>query len=150
RLREVLREDQSGTYHVSVWPNLEHRPASRAQLSIAFGCDPEKVEELMSSVEALIEDVQSEPLDESYAQTVRETQRRRRETDMKENSFWTYILSFYDWHDEDPGVVLEFENFVSGVSPESMLKTAAWLFDTPHRADFVLMPADDVQEEETP
>lgn len=151
RLREVLREDQSGTYHVSVWPALEHRPNARAQLSIAFGCDPDKVEELMASVEALIEEVRTEPLDESYAQTVRETQRRRRETDMKENSFWTYILSFYEWHDEDPGVVLEFEDYVSGVSPESLMETAAWLFDTPHRADFVLMPAEeDPQEEEKP
>ncbi len=150
RLREVLREDQGGTYHVSVWPGLEHRPASRAQLSIAFGCDPSKVEELMGSVEALIEELRTEPLDESYAQTVRETQRRRRETDMRQNSFWTYILSFYDWHGEDPGVVLEFDDFVSGVSPESLLETAAWLFDTPHRADFVLMPDDNLKEEETP
>ncbi|MEX2607736.1 MAG: insulinase family protein [Kiritimatiellia bacterium] len=150
RLREVLREDQSGTYHVSVWPTLEHRPTPRAQLSIAFGCDPDKVEELMESVEALIKEVRTEPLEESYAQTVRETQRRRRETDMKENSFWTYILSFYDWHNEDPGVVLEFEDYVSGVSPESLLQTADWMFDTPHRADFILMPAEPVKKEETP
>jgi zinc protease len=142
RLREVLREDQSGTYHVSVWPSLQHRPETRAQLSIAFGCDPGNVDELIGSVEDLIQEVRSEALEESYAQTVRETQRRRRETDMKQNSFWSYILSYYEWHDEDPGIVLEFEEYVTSVTPESLLDTASRLFDTPHQSVFVLMPSE--------
>jgi zinc protease len=140
RLREELREDKAGTYHVSVIPRLTHYPEPRKQLIIRFGCDPERVEELIGEVHAIVEELQTEPLEERYIEIVQQTQLRRRETDLRENSFWEFVIPYYHWHQEDPGILLEFEDFVAGISPASIRATANDVFDTPHVSTFVLLP----------
>lgn len=142
RLREVLREEEGGTYHVSAWAPMQHYPVARAQLRIAFTCDPARVERLIADVEALLADFTREPLDELYAVKVKEGQLRRREQDLRENSFWNYVLPFYAWHGEDPEEILAFEDYVSKVTSPLIQETAAAFLDTPHRSVFVLMPSD--------
>lgn len=148
RMREVLREEMSGTYHVSVWPSLQAYPSPQVQLIIQFGCDPDEVETLIQGVHDELARFTSEPLAESYIQTVRETQRRQREVDLTRNEFWNSVLPFYLWHDEDPRVILDFEDYVSAITPESILETAQQYFQVPDRAEFILMPAPGVEEEE--
>ncbi|MDF3128647.1 insulinase family protein [Kiritimatiellaeota bacterium B1221] len=150
RLREVVREEQGGSYHVSAWTPLQHYPEPRAMVRIAFTCDPARTEDLILSIESLLESFSSELLDESYALKVREGQLSRREQDLKENSFWTYVLPFYAWHQEDPLVLLAFEDYVSEVTPESMLETASQFFATPHQAVFVLHPSKKAEESQIP
>ncbi len=141
RLREVVREEQGGSYHVSAWSPVQHYPEPRAMVRIAFTCDPVRTEDLILSIESLLESFDTEALDESYALKVREGQLSRREQDLEENSFWTYVLPFYQWHQEDPAVLLEFDAYVSDVSPGSILETATQFFATPHYAVFVLHPS---------
>jgi len=142
RLREVVREEKGGTYHISMWPQMEHRPNERVQLRIVFGCDPEKVEELIQAVYEVVEELKTQDLDPSYIQTVQETQRRRREVDLKENSFWDSVIPFYLWNEEDPSVVLEFENYVSKIDPAYIRETAEKLFDTKDHAVIILRPGE--------
>jgi len=146
RLREDLREDKGGTYHVSVFPRLTHYPEPRKQLIIRFGCDPDRVEELMAEVHAVVEELQTDLLDDSYIEIVQQTQLRRRETDLRENSFWEFVIPYYNWHGEDPGILLEFENFVDGITAESIRETANEVFDTPHFSTFVLLPEADIEQ----
>ncbi|WFB34834.1 insulinase family protein [Kiritimatiellota bacterium B12222] len=142
RLREELREKEGGTYHVSAATPTQHYPSPLAQVRIAFTCSPDRVEPLIQNVQTLIENFTTTALEESYAEKVREGQLRRRETDLKENSFWGYVLPFYAWHQEDPQVIFEFDNFVKTVTPTSIQETAKWIFDTPHQAVFILLPAE--------
>ena len=148
RLREVLREEQGGTYHVSAWTPMEHYPEARASVRIAFSCDPNRVESLIEGVNDLITEIVQSPLEESYVQKVKEGQLRSREVDLKENSFWNYVLPFYDWHQEDPAVVLAFEDYVGRITPETIQETAAKFFDTPHQSVFILYPAQTSDAEE--
>ena len=46
RLRELLREDLGGTYHVSVDGSVSRYPGERYRIDLGFGCDPGRVEEL--------------------------------------------------------------------------------------------------------
>ncbi len=142
RLREVLREEEGGTYHVSAWTPMQHYPSPRVQMRIAFTCDPARVEALIQNVESLLAEFKAQPLDESYAQKVKEGQWRRRELDLKENSFWNYVIPFYAWHKEDPQVILQLDSYVATVTPESIRETAAAFFNTPHRSVFILAPAE--------
>jgi zinc protease len=140
RLREELREEQGGTYHVSAWTPLRHYPEPRAMVRIAFSCDPERVEDLIESVYTLIDEIREAPLEESYAQKVREGQLRRRETDLQDNRFWSYVLPFYDWHGEDPSVILDFESYVDDITAEKIHSTAEEFFQTPHHSVYILYP----------
>lgn len=140
RAREVLREEMSGTYHVSVWPSFTQFPRPRVQLNIRFGCDPQQVEPLIQGVYDLLEAFTSGLLEDSYLHTVRETQRRGREVELTRNEFWNWVLPYYDRAGEDPHVLFEFETFVSRVDAESVRETARRFFRVPDHAVFVLMP----------
>jgi len=145
RAREVLREEMSGTYHVSVWPQISAFPAPRVQLVVQFGCDPQQVEPLIQGVERLVKEITGDLLADSYLQTVRETQRRQREVDLERNEFWNSVLPFYDWHGEDPLTVFQFDELVAGLNAESVRETARRFFRVPDRATFILMPAPEAQ-----
>ncbi|SVE15987.1 uncharacterized protein METZ01_LOCUS468841, partial [marine metagenome] len=56
KLREVMREDLSGTYFVSVRGNTTHFPKERYRIDISFGGDPGRIEEL---TEAALQQIDS-------------------------------------------------------------------------------------------
>ena len=140
RLREALREDLGGTYGVGAYPSLTHYPDPRYLIHIAFGCSPERVDQLVSVVEEELTKLKSEPLPESYLTKVKEGQLMKRETDLKTNGFWKYILQFYEWHHEDPQIILEFDEIVNALTAEDIRATAEQYFGTSNKASFTLLP----------
>ena len=124
RLREVLREDMGGTYGVSVSGSISKRPTERFSLSIGFGCAPENVEEMVQAIRDEIEIVRSKGLDDTYAAKVRESQRRDRETNLKENGFWLSVLKTYYSLEMDPRLILDHDALVARVTPENLRLTA--------------------------
>lgn len=143
RLREVIREEKGGTYSISMGPRMEHRPDERIQLQVIFGCDPDKVDSLVEAVHEVIAEFTDKDLDESYLNTIRETQRRRREVDLKQNSFWDSVIPFYMWNGEDPGIIFDFEDYVKKIDATYVREMAKTLFATPNRAVIVLLPGEE-------
>ena len=144
RLREVLREELGGTYGVSVGASLSQRPNERYSLSVAFGCAPDEADALIEATRHEIADLLSHGVDSARLLKVQETQRRQRETDLKENSFWLRALELYaDW-DVDPRVLLEYDDLVESVTPESLLAAAQQYFGTERTVLAVLDPAPEV------
>ena len=124
RLREVLREDMGGTYGVSVSGSIAKRPRERFSIAVGFGCAPENVEEMVTAVVDEIAKIRREGLDDSYAEKVRQSQRRDRETQLKENGFWLGVLKTYYSLDLDPRLILDHESLVERVTPENLRRTA--------------------------
>ena len=143
RLREVLREDLGATYGVSVGASLGREPRERYSLSIAFGCDPQEVDALVEVVRHELAAVMAEGIDPNQLVKVKESQRRERETDLRENAFWLRALElYYDWG-VDPRVLLEYDALVDSVSPESLQAASRRYFDTENQILAVLDPAED-------
>jgi len=140
RLREALREDLGGTYSVGVGAQTTHYPQSQYLFQIVFGCSPDRMDDLIEVTRSQLEALKSEPLGDTYLVKVREGQLRQREVDLKQNSFWRYILEFYEWHHEDPLTVLAFEDYVNALTAEDIRDTARHYLDTPNRALFTLRP----------
>ena len=101
RLREVMREDMSGTYGVSVWGDVTREPTQRRELNIFFGCAPDNVEKLKDAAFAEIAKIQKDGIGDIYLTKVREQLRRQRETDLKENGWWVEQLSDTFWYGDD-------------------------------------------------
>lgn len=104
KLREIIREEMSGTYGVSVNQMLQKYPSEKYTSSVSFGCDPKRVDELVKTIFDQIDSLKTYPVDESYIDKVKETQRREWEVNLKENSFWanrlwTFYLYKYDLED---------------------------------------------------
>ncbi|NBW93868.1 MAG: insulinase family protein, partial [Bacteroidetes bacterium] len=106
RLREVLREDLGGTYGVSVQASLRDQPYEHYQFAIVFGCDPERVDELVSKVWETIESFQDEGPEDVHLANAREQVFRSWETGMEENGFWLSTLEFYLARGMDPARIL--------------------------------------------
>ncbi|MGA0255105.1 MAG: M16 family metallopeptidase [Rhodothermales bacterium] len=106
RLREVLREDLGGTYGVSVQASLRDQPYEHYQFAIVFGCDPERVDELVSKVWETIESFHEEGPEDVHLANAREQVFRSWETGMEENGFWLSTLEFYLARGMDPARIL--------------------------------------------
>jgi len=142
RLREVLREDMGATYGVGVNGLLVDRPKKRYLFAIGFGCAPENVEEMIAAVRTEIQLVQERGLDETYAEKVREAQRRRREVSLKENDFWVAALRTYYTRQMDPRLILDYEALVERVTPENLKASARKYLSSENSLEAILYPED--------
>ncbi len=139
KLREILREDMGGTYGVGVRASTDHYPDETYRITINFGCDPERVEELTEAVFVQIDSVRDVGLDSTYVDRVKEIRRREHEVNLKENGWWLSVLEWVDYHDVDPAVILD-ESIVEALTPEDVQIAAERWFDKSRYARFVLLP----------
>src|SRR5690606_41484324 len=84
RLRESLREGMSGTYGVDVRAGAAGEPRPRYQLSLSFGSDPERVEELTTALFQVIDTLRTVGPTADDLLRVREMELRQRETEDRE------------------------------------------------------------------
>lgn len=139
RLREVLREDLGATYGVSVGGRLSRRPYEGYSFSISFGCAPDEVDALVEAVFRELDDLKAEGVDEDKIHKVKESQRRRRETDVLENSFWLQALESYYDLGLDPRLLLEHEALLDSVTAKGLQDAANRYFD---RQNYILAVLD--------
>ena len=156
RLREVLREELGGTYGVGVSTNLSWRPEGAYRLTIDFGSDPERAEELLDAVYGEIERLHGSPPTEDEVADVREALRRTFETNLESNSFWLGLLDdgYRYWLDRlnmraiyrHPsgdlllGTVLANESLIDAVTPADIQEAARRYFDLDNRVRVTLLP----------
>jgi zinc protease len=105
RLREVLREELSGTYGTGVRASGAAAPWPQYQLSIGFGTSPDRLGELTWAVLQEIETLRHRGPSESDLQKVREMMIRGRENDLRQNHFWLQQILVHDRHGWDLGSI---------------------------------------------
>ncbi len=143
RLRELLREDLGGTYSVSVRGALIEDPYENFQFTIAFGCAPDRVDELVSSVWADIELLQSEPPDDDHMANAREASFRSWEVGLEENSYWRNSLQFYISRDMDPArILINPSDALEEVSGEDIMNAARKYLNRDRYVRVTLYPED--------
>ena len=140
RLREVLREDLGGTYHVSVDGSGFQYPGERYRIDLSFGCDPERVEELAEVVFEQIDSLKTAGTTGEYLTKAKETARRKREVQRKENEFWVSRLMDDDFHGLDPLRALEYDEMVDSLTLEEVGEAAERYFDLENYVRVVLLP----------
>ncbi len=147
KLREVLREDEGGTYGVGVRTSLSRWPEGRYSISISFGCDPERLEELTQLVFVQIDSMRQKPVDQSYIDKVTEMDLRSRETNKKENGYWRRTLSSYYQNEMDLMAWLTYEDEVmKKLAAEHVQKATQQYFNMENYARFVLLPEEGAAE----
>ena len=143
RLREILREDMGGTYGVSVRGSLREDPYENFQFTISFGCAPDRVDELVASVWADIELLQSEPPDEDHMANAREASFRSWEVGLEENSYWLSTLQFYISRDMDPTrILINPADALEEVSGEDIMRAAQKYLNRDRYVRVTLYPED--------
>jgi zinc protease len=140
KLREVLREDKGGTYGVGVNAFISRIPGERYRIQITFGCDPERVEELIDEVYNQIDSLKAEVVEDLYLNKVKQSQLLQRQKNIKENSFWLNQLGNYYFYNEDPRNIFKFEPMVEALSVTDIQAQAQQFLDGSNVITFILLP----------
>lgn len=140
KLREVLREDRSGTYGVGVWLTVSHYPDPEYTLNISFGAAPDRVDELTEIVFEQIDSLKTVGTTEKYLTKVKERQLRKHETDLERNGFWLRSLRSAYYHNSDPKQIVEFEDMVEKLSLENIRRAAQKYFNMTNYVQVILKP----------
>lgn len=140
RLREVLREDKSGVYGVSCYPNPSHFPKSHLSQTIAFGCSPSNVDSLIAAAWTIINEVKQRGCDDKNLEKIKQTFIRERETSLKENSFWMSLISNSYQNGESVADILKYNDWVNNLKGDDFKRFAEKYFNTTNYARLVLMP----------
>jgi len=142
RLREVLREDMGGVYGVGVWASMSKEPKQEYTINVAFGCAPERVQELTDATLAEIKQLmQARPAAE-YVNKVKETQRREREINIKKNGYWLNSLAVYYREGRDLADFMKFNELIDSFSADHAQAAAAKYFHLDDMIQVTLNPED--------
>ena len=141
QLMEEVREELGGTYGIFVGPSYAWRPAESYQLTVSFGSDPDRAEELAAVVLGGIERFKESGPTEDQAAAARETLLRQFETDFQENGTWLGQLVSDFQRGVEPGAAVEtFEASVEALSVETLRDAARRYFDMDNYVRVTLMP----------
>jgi zinc protease len=139
-LREKIREELGGTYGVSLGQSVSRIPDQEYSITINFGSDPERVDELTAAVFAEIERLKTEGPSEENLQKVLESQRRSRETGLKQNGFWQSQIALWYRQDESPSQILTYDQLFDTLDAEMVRQAAIRHFDMENYVRVTLMP----------
>ena len=88
RLREVIREDKSGSYGVSTSAFIDGWPERYYEVNVEFGCEPARAEELQAAVIEAINDIKAGKISDENIVKVKEGYTRSIETSLRSNDWW--------------------------------------------------------------
>ena len=140
KMREVLREDMGGVYGVRIQGNMSRFPKESFSISIGFGCDPERVNELTTAVKEQIQLIMEEGTTEKYLHKVKETQRRKHEINLENNRYWMNIMEFSVKHDLDMDIVNSYDELINNLTLETIHETVNQYFSTDNVIQITLYP----------
>jgi zinc protease len=144
RLREVLREDLGGTYGVQVRQSGQRIPHPEYAISIAFGSDPGRADELTGFVFAEIERLKESGPTLQEIDIVKAQMRRSFETSTNENGYWLAQLVSTYRDDGDPSDILDYLETLDAITQESVREAANTYFDLDNYVQIVLLPEEGV------
>lgn len=140
RLRENIREEQSGVYGISAWINHQHYPKAEYYIGVYFGCAPDNVDKLINSVFEEIEIMQNDGALEINLSKAQESAFRSLENNLRENMFWLNTMKNFYYHKRDFAEFDKYENVVKGITVEDMKTFSNKYIDTDRYIRIVLMP----------
>lgn len=141
RLREVIREDNGGSYGVTVQYEMNDAENKDYSVSVQFGCEPERAEDLANQVIKTIEDIQTNGIADAYVQKIKETHKRDKEVNLRNNSWWTnYFVNTYIFEYYPTWVANDTETELSWITKENLQNAAKKFLNTKNYVSVFLKP----------
>ncbi|MBK7561180.1 MAG: insulinase family protein [Chitinophagaceae bacterium] len=124
KLIEQLREEKGGVYGVSAYGGMNKIPYSYSTFNISFPCAPENVDTLSkAAIDELRKIINAGVSAEDIAK-VKEQQKRKLETELKQNQFW--MTNLYDAYylGNNPSDILKKQKQVESLSSKMIQEVA--------------------------
>lgn len=98
-LLENIRERMSGVYSIYPFPVIENKPYGQMAIHISFGCDPNRVDEIIDAVRIEIEKIKNNDFDDKYLNTFKSTYKKRIEVQAKTNKYFLDRMEDFIFND---------------------------------------------------
>lgn len=138
---EKVREEESGTYGVSVSLGAQKRPFQAAEGRITFDCDPARAKELKAIIYSELDNImQNGPSQTNLEKAVNNLLKTREESKLH-NAYWLNTLTrYYSYgiNNDDPD---NYENILKSFTVKDIRKIARKMFKKADVVDIIFKPA---------
>jgi len=139
RLRNVIREDESGTYSISVYPIVSKIPFSQYQIIVYFVCSPERAEALKEIVFNEIIAL-SEKIPEGILKKFRNSSILDYQKQLKENSFWLSVIKESEVDNSGLSWLDIYQMMIENITEQDIMKAANLYFNMESMVDITMYP----------
>ena len=139
RLRERVREELGGTYSISVNADDSSLPDPEYLVSIIFGSDPSRAEELFDEVMEEVDWLRTGG-EEKYLDTVKELLRTSREEQLRDNGFWLNQIQSAVQRGESFIQIVSFDELLEALTLEQVAAEAQRYLTGDRYVRVVLLP----------
>ena len=140
RLTERLREDEGGVYSPRTGQSASKYPQSRYEFSISFGCSPQNVEKLITSVLDEVKKIRTSGAPLVNIDKYKAEDRRMHEIDLKSNNWWLDFLVTGLQNHDDLHELNNYESDLNKITPESLKAAANKYLSGKNYIRLVLLP----------
>jgi zinc protease len=140
RLRDVLREELGGTYGVGVGASYAWQPHETYTISINFGSDPDRADELATVVFAEIEKLKEAAPEMSEVTDVQENFTRTFETDSERNTWWMSQIGYKYQRGETLDDLPTYPESIDALSATDIQEAAQRYFNMGNYVRVTLLP----------
>jgi zinc protease len=141
KLRESMREEQSGVYGVSFNGSSVKYPEPEYTITSTWGCNPDSILKLTQTVLSEMAKIKKEGPTMEDLNKVKETLIRDRETKLKENNFWVSALQNLYLYGDRLLTLEEYKTYVNSFRSKDIKKIADKYLDTENYVKVALTPA---------
>jgi zinc protease len=139
RYMETIREQEGGTYGVSVRPSISKRPYEHVGISINFDCAPEKQEKLRGLVYKEIENI-VKTINETDLEEIKKNYIKNRAEAEKQNNFWLSVIQSSLMNNEAITNTEDYNKLVNNISSKKVKEFANKLFKKYDSVEVVMNP----------
>ena len=141
KLREIIREDKSGTYGVSVYAGISGDKERRFEFQINFGCEPAREKELEAEVVSVLKTLVTELPADSDVEKLKESYRRSFEVNQMSGSWWLDMLANIEVYKDMPPEAAYNDNFgIRNITAKALQDQAKKYLDTTNFVTVFLEP----------
>lgn len=135
---EKVREDESGTYGVSVSAQVSSFPEGQTYLQTEFDTDPAKREKLNKIVHDELKRLTDEGPRKNDFDKTKENLLKKQAESLQENSYWLNVLDSYYYKNFD--IQTDYNNLLNGITPDKIKAFARKLTGQGNVIEVVMEP----------
>ena len=130
KLRELIREEKSGVYGISVRNSFQREPYSKASITISFTCDPTRKDELVKYIKEEIENIKTKEVEAKYVNSFIKKRVLGLEQSKKTAKFWSGQIRSHYYYGDDLSKIDNYKNHYKSITPIIVKDTANKYLDT--------------------
>ncbi|MFS4467859.1 M16 family metallopeptidase [Maribacter sp. 2210JD10-5] len=140
RYVDTVREEQGGSYGVSVTADMERIPEERLSIDIQFNCNPAKSDELLQVVKNELENLVSKGPKPEYVEKAKKNLINDREVQVNDDDFWRQQIFDVLLYEDRYVSLEEFKKAVNNISAKKLHRFVKEAFPEASSIEVVMNP----------